>query len=404
MRKETESGLGRLLGSSAAVAEFWRAWPWQHYATHGGVGRIGDEICSREELVSIPALLGRLRELPGIPIRVWSSRPGEGARQRLTDASEALSLYETSSVTVVVDGIHRFIPGLAEWMRAVRADLSSLDGPYSCNLYGSREGVGTDMHFDEQDNFFLQLKGRKEWLVSPNTTVEFPTASFFGGSPSPELRAQCRGPIHRLMPDGASRIVLEPGSVLALPRGYWHQSSTRVESVALTLSFRTPTWSDEFLRILKKHLDAQSAWRHPIFRQFYLRTGADDWSDFLGPMVKKLGEELETLRPHAIVKALQGTLHVRKGRYTAWRLESGLTCRVAVSAEGVERGVRVPAEFVPFLNWLSGQSEPFDLFQRLSDFEIRPSDNVKAAIKLLLDSGILDPVKPIHACGQGSID
>ncbi|WP_165842865.1 cupin domain-containing protein [Phenylobacterium deserti] len=118
----------------------------------------------------------------------------------------ALNEALRDGATLIVDAANE----LNAPLQRICADLSA---EFACacqaNLYacwGTTQGF--DIHWDDHDVFVLQVEGRKRWLLY-GSTLEAPTRR--GGQfdqHRPEAPLQ--------------EIILEPGDVLYLPRGYWH--------------------------------------------------------------------------------------------------------------------------------------------------------------------------------------
>jgi 50S ribosomal protein L16 3-hydroxylase len=63
------------------------------------------------------------------------------------------------------------------------------------------------------------------------------------------------------MPAGAKEVVLKPGSILYVPRGYWHKTEAEGEALALNFTFSQPTWIDLFTLALRSRLSLSPEWR-----------------------------------------------------------------------------------------------------------------------------------------------
>ena len=78
------------------------------------------------------------------------------------------------------------------------------------NLYaGWRRDYGFEIHWDDHDVLIFQVSGRKHWKVW-EPTRRFPFKQDFGDTTTP--------PATEPIWDG----ILEPGSLLNIPRGWWH--------------------------------------------------------------------------------------------------------------------------------------------------------------------------------------
>ena len=63
------------------------------------------------------------------------------------------------------------------------------------------------------------------------------------------------------MPKLAQTIELKPGSLLFVPRGYWHSTEAKGEALALNFTFTAPTWIDLFTTALRSRLSLSPEWR-----------------------------------------------------------------------------------------------------------------------------------------------
>jgi 50S ribosomal protein L16 3-hydroxylase len=115
------------------------------------------------------------------------------------------------------------------------------------------------MHYDPVLTFNVQLHGEKVWRLAPNQHVENPVdASDNHDDHAPRF---ARGPFPTAMPADAITLRAKPGSVVFIPRGYWHETDTFGASLALTFSLRPPTWRDAILTELRRQLERDAAWR-----------------------------------------------------------------------------------------------------------------------------------------------
>ncbi|MFF0780295.1 cupin domain-containing protein [Streptomyces sp. NPDC003720] len=105
-----------------------------------------------------------------------------------------------------VDEIH---PGLSRLSEAFERRLLS---DFEFNLYASWAPTGGfNAHWDNHDVFAIQLQGRKRWRIfGRNEFSMHPRDSAMGTPPA----------------ETVDDLVLSPGDVLFLPRGYWHDPVT----------------------------------------------------------------------------------------------------------------------------------------------------------------------------------
>lgn len=143
--------------------------------------------------------------------------------------------------TLVIDSVNELSPRLSalcaglsgEFVAACQANM------YAC--WGSTQGF--DVHWDDHDVFVVQLEGRKEWALYGATELS-PTRR----GPGPQASAP-QTPVER--------IVLEPGDVLYLPRGYWHAAvGLGGPTMHLTIGLTRKTSADFLHWLADELLDA----------------------------------------------------------------------------------------------------------------------------------------------------
>lgn len=185
------------------------------------------------------------------------------------EPKDALKAYR-NNMTLVFDSMQLQDPVIARSLIQIREDLGIVTGGYENDLsrarsivYATPAGCGTRMHFDANANFIIQLQGSKRWMLAPNTSVENPTERYTTGSfemPA-ALEKQCHAPLLEELPEDSLEFVMEPGCVLYVPRGYWHETTTDDDSLSLNFTFSQPSWADVFTKSLQEHLLESADWR-----------------------------------------------------------------------------------------------------------------------------------------------
>lgn len=185
------------------------------------------------------------------------------------DPSDAMKAYR-NNMTLVFDSMQSQDATIAATLKNIRSDLGLVTGGEENDLckarsiaYATPAGCGTRLHFDANANFIIQIKGTKTWRLAPNESVDCPTERFTTGSlemPA-ALEKQCHAPLLEVLPEDSMEVVMEPGCVLFVPRGYWHETTTEVESLSLNFTFSQPTWADVFTKSLQELLLRSPEWR-----------------------------------------------------------------------------------------------------------------------------------------------
>lgn len=219
---------------------------------------------SVEALIRLPFLASLDAMLGSWPNQVQVHLPDVADEASAIDASpaDARKLF-ANGMGLLFNEVHAISPELTRWLAAVREDLGlSALTQGRCLVYATPAGKGTGAHFDQNVNFVLQLHGRKEWRLAPNDHVERPMTRHTIGLPvDPELQTYARAPMPEEMPADSDAIVLEPGSLLYVPRGVWHSTHASSDALSLNFTYSAPTWIDLFTAALRSRLALASEWR-----------------------------------------------------------------------------------------------------------------------------------------------
>jgi 50S ribosomal protein L16 3-hydroxylase len=122
----------------------------------------------------------------------------------------------------------------------------------------------TRAHFDPVDTITLQLTGSKRWRVAANTFAPDPMMSWTtldGSETFAELWLHAHDVLPHAMPDGAAQYMLEPGALLHVPRGFWHETVSTEASISLHVHHVPSPWLDLALKALRDCLLRDPAWR-----------------------------------------------------------------------------------------------------------------------------------------------
>jgi 50S ribosomal protein L16 3-hydroxylase len=216
------------------------------------------------ELLAIP-LLASLETLLGTwpdPVQVYLPGIADEARSITVPPHEARERF-AAGMSLLFNEVQLHAPQLVPWLDTIRADLgvSALTQRRSL-VYATPAGTGTAPHFDQNVNFVLQVHGTKSWFLAPNTNVTLPMTRHTMRLPvDPELQSYATLPMPDELPPDRTEIVLEPGSVLFVPRGTWHSTIAATDALALNFTFSPPTWIDVFSAALRSRLALSSDWR-----------------------------------------------------------------------------------------------------------------------------------------------
>lgn len=257
----SELGLGSLLAPLTTERFLAEHWPRAPFVSHAEPARLAPllELPELRDAASLLAVEHRRATLR------FKSRD-EGAPVALqVNPVLARDLYRSGGMTLVLDSVDRGIPRLRALLESMARELGTPMRPQGllCNAYLAPAGKGAGMHFDESEVFILQVRGRKRWRFAPNAQVPYPTQPLFVGYPVPAALRELGVSFPTEMPAGAQVEELRPGSVLFLPRGYWHETHALEDSLHLTLTFTSKSWADELTERLASELPRDARWREP---------------------------------------------------------------------------------------------------------------------------------------------
>jgi hypothetical protein len=181
---------------------------------------------------------------------------------------QALPLYDAGA-TLCIAQIESRVPSLAPFVAAVKRQLG-YPGKVSFNAYLSPAGSGYNWHFDGRIASTLQIEGTKIWRFSDAPAIPWPRAN---GSVRADGVAQYSDPgvvaqewerLAPFDPQAVSEVLLEPGDLLILPAGTWHEACGGTGgSLALNLSFTPISYTVLVGRLLDTLLAAEAGWRGP---------------------------------------------------------------------------------------------------------------------------------------------
>ncbi|MCW2834838.1 MAG: putative ribosomal oxygenase [Nocardioides sp.] len=155
---------------------------------------------------------------------------GAGIADQVSD--DKLAALFAGGSTLVLQGLHRTWPPVIDFCQQLATDLGH---PVQANAYVTPpDNQGFADHYDVHDVFVLQVSGRKRWSIHPPVL------------PSP-LRDQPWTDRRDEVASAAEQapvidVVLEPGDVLYLPRGYLH-SATALGGVTVHLTLGVHSWT-----------------------------------------------------------------------------------------------------------------------------------------------------------------
>jgi ribosomal protein L16 Arg81 hydroxylase len=371
---------------------------WERTPVHiAAQDRSRFSLFSRTEMDRILAAYGRLASSEIRLLRYDNNREeiiDVGAERRSVDLDRIFAAY-CDGYTINLNDVHsRHVP--------IRELANSISDTFGCmvnvNAYLTpAQSQGFTLHFDAHSVLILQIEGAKTWRIYP---PRFPYPTPTHKPPHSLLRDLPGGPF--------SSMLLEPGDVLYVPRGFGHEASTDEGlSLHLTVGIHDFTYFDvvqEALTVL--------GWDLPLLRQNVsrrARAGQEEACIDLEPLRALLAEKLpleealELLGARRLAARAPATAdrfsamepHVIKNLHAGSRVRKrpGTPCQVIEGSGSIviqfpSHAVDAPLAMWPALEYIA-QSEEFII----SSLPGYASEEEKVAlVRRLVAEGLLLPV------------
>jgi hypothetical protein len=239
-----------------------------------------------------------------------TAAPALGASPLADVAAPAIAVRPDQAQALYADGatlcasqMELRVPALTRFAAAIKRQLGYI-GKVGFNAYLSPAGVGFNWHFDARIASTLQIEGTKRWRFSNTPAVEWPRANGVLRTDGSGRYSDARAGVEaweRLAPfdsKDTTDVVLEPGDLLVLPAGTWHDACGGAEgSLALNLSFTPVAYTALLGNLLDAAMRADPGWRAPapvLQREGGLPGEVDPRA--LEEIAKQLTRAAETLR------------------------------------------------------------------------------------------------------------
>jgi 50S ribosomal protein L16 3-hydroxylase len=385
-------GLKKLLHPFSDADFIEHHWPNKPLVLHHGIEALA-------ELTQLPALQS--------PASIFGACSGTSVTAMMPDKKdESNSVQVTPDVAaklfaagmnVSVGSAEKFFPMLKDWADNLIKDLGLPRTTWGRSIvYASPPDTGAPAHFDMNANFSLQIKGKKTWTIAPNANVTYPTERHVMHlEPSATLLAQSDdGAFPKEMPSDARPIELSPGSLLFIPRGWWHATSSTEETIALNFTFSQQSWAVLFALTLVERLHQHEQWRKtPFFGR--ARTSAD-----LASQRDEVQALLDDVRGHMVGMLPPELLDIVSIYTHGYRRREGVVLHrdgdaIALDIKGKGRmPIDTPVEYRPIFELVFGEGRPSAWFRMADVIEhntgkVQPTD-IFILLQRLVEAEVLE--------------
>jgi 50S ribosomal protein L16 3-hydroxylase len=314
------------------------------------------------DIIGPPDLSFLLQKWKPTWLRVWSGTGDPDFREVSVDG--AVQLFQCgNSIYFHID----IAPSVQSWFNRLCSDLG-VPSRGQVSLIISPRGSGIRPHFDGSENLTIQLYGNKNWNFSCNNIIPWPTCNFVPGQPAhSELLSSTSCVIDA--PGSMSSCLMTPGSVMHLPRGFWHDTKT-VSDVSVSLNILIPPlpWADLIAKRLRYSMLKSHIWRENAFRLLSPRGPSIDTEMCLAKLLDDLKNMIAFLEPEDFIPKLRSEVSapkltddtsIEKCELAHWYIEaldSGKqSARVKIcSSLGLETGLTLSEQQLKMIRVISG--------------------------------------------------
>lgn len=194
-------------------------------------------------------------------VHAWFHRLNGSHTAARIPLSSAKDFYD-GGTTIYVQDAPEFDVHEAE----IAASLGLPAFSVKCTLFCNRPSARTAAHFDPVDVISVQLQGRKQWRLAPNAFAPSPLRNWgVLDAVPPELRLYAKDPAPTSMPADVQVVKMEPGSILHVPRGYWHETSSNCDSISMHVQIAPPVLANVVMAALRNELCKDEYWRSSVY-------------------------------------------------------------------------------------------------------------------------------------------
>ncbi|MFO1324196.1 MAG: cupin domain-containing protein [Burkholderiales bacterium] len=374
-------------------------WPSRPFVVHGPRERLPAPLLD-------PALASaaELAQRYSGPLRFT-----HGGTERMVTVGDAnaVSLLDMG-LTVQFIGIASLLPNAPAFLRQLETELALHAGAVTMSAFAAPREGGLVCHFDACDLISVQLAGSKRFHHAPVDGLPFPTGGQYVADTVPfdEMYAQ----VGRGFPDpGGARFeiaLMEPGSVLFLPRGTWHYTESSTNSLSISIIADAPAALRCLLDQLRLLLLQDPQWRRPLVGGFGDSLRDAEARAQVAQLLATLPGVVARLTPADVLNApaslawrlqrIDAESRFRRTPYT--RIEIGpaaasgklpLTFVVGQTRKltRAAANVEISATTVPLIRWIEGRTDgPFTGGELAAAFPDEPFAALKQVLELCVQT------------------
>ena len=319
-----------------------------------------------------------------------------GFRSSVPGAS-AMDFYERGDTLYLTD-VHHALPEVARLFDPIAGELGVQPKDVSIEVFAARNRAVSTLHYDNDLNFQILLRGKKRWRLQRNTHVRSPLHS------NHRLRAPRDDVFAEKLPFPARiedledpvEITSKAGTTLFLPLGYWHHAEMSEEAFAVNVVFHPLRWVDAVGRAARRLLVGVPALRAPVFGALGVGPGPlrDSALQSMRVAIAAYQRALDDLQLDDIGLAGDRTTMRWVAKYDRRKLRQTSTGTVLVFPAFTGLAIEIDADLVPLMRRLVKLRGPFGL-QELK--VLAPRLRLSSLLQLMLDLERMGYVEAVGA-------
>jgi len=253
---EILSALVDPIGAGEFLSQFW---PDEAFVSHGPLARLPAAV-RHPALASFAALAARYEG------RILFGRGRKGPRAIPVQNVAATDLYEMG-LSLYLPDIEPIVPDATPLLRSLERALGLAAGEARITAWASPEADGIACHLDPEEVFSIQLVGTKRFHVAEPAAMPSPVGVQYAAGAPPDDIHYPQAPNGFPEPDNGqfSTLLMEPGSVMFLPRGHWHWTEADTDSLSVSIVLSPAAPVDHLLSRLRPLLLQDPRWRRPSY-------------------------------------------------------------------------------------------------------------------------------------------
>jgi ribosomal protein L16 Arg81 hydroxylase len=401
-----ESEILKALLGAEVLDEFLSAyWPSRIFVSHGDTERL-PEALRDPELNQFDALSRRYK---GVVSFFGDAKSGHMVP---VEGIEAAAPYRCG-LSVYLTDVGPYFPGIEAMVRNLEFELGVNEGCARAGVFASPTNGGISCHYDSVDVFSIQLRGTKKFDLAPVTELRYPWGFQYitGSKPIDDLYPQATDGFPNWENVEFQTVVMEPGTVLYMPRGTWHRTEAEGDSIAVSIGMEPPSAAECVLEQLRLLLLQDPEWRKPLYGVWGTGSMRDTAIERATDLMAKLAELTPSLHPEYLaapklsekrrISLMNTRSRVQRTPNTKLILDSpppgsaeedSLLAKIEIndrSTKQIMSEIEMPSRCAPILHWIDERQSSFQISELAAKFSELTEDQHLQLIQTLTGAGLL---------------